>query len=448
MPATLCEAVQATRDLGIRYLWIDALCILQSRYKGDVEAEADWQRESARMSDVYGGAYLTLVAAGSSDCEGGLFRGRPTCIVPYQVASSQELHQPPKYGVMSKLFRRLKPQNNLSAVESDNTHDRKMAILSLNLVDADRLYDWAWPDILPIHNEAITSRAWAFQEWLLSPRLLLFTTRGMRFMCDAGKIPVRHRSHQFRLPQSSANVKKSDWSDIVMTFASRNLSVPSDKLPAISGVAKSYARICGYALQENNYLAGLWRADLFNHLLWRNVFNEGHSVFQPVNHHHGRRMIDARPRAPSWSWAAIDGPVDYPDTVEISLATIIRCETRPEPGHDQFGRVESGILVLHCRFVLTSLMEKPPTERLRLHSESSPSFMFWPDDVEEVAALRDTIIGEPMLYCLLITRTRQWRSGIVVMQSGQTGYFVRLGYFVDESHGFEFDSAEREFEIR
>jgi hypothetical protein len=232
-----------------------------------------------------------------------------------------------------------------------------------------------------------------------------------------------------------------------MAFASRNLSVPSDKLPAISGVAKSYAKICGYALEENNYLAGLWRADLLNHLLWRNVFDQAFAVFQPVNYHHGRRMSGARPRAPSWSWAAIDGPVDYLRTLEKSPATIVRCETRPEAGHDQFGRIESGILVLRCRFVLTSLMENPPTERLRLRSENSPSFMFWPDDEEEVVALGDTIIREPMLYCLLLSTGSGRRQGIVVMQSGETGYFLRVGYFVDE-FGFEFDGTEREFEIR
>jgi hypothetical protein len=94
-------------------------------------------------------------------------------------------------------------------------------------------------------------------------------------------------------------------------------------------------------------------------------------------------------------------------------------------------------------------MENPPTERLRLRSENSPSFMFWPDDEEEVVALRDTLIREPMLYCLLLAATTQYHCGIVVMQSGETGYFLRLGYFFeDELDGFEFDDTEREFEIR
>ena len=418
MPATLCEAVQATRDLGIRYLWIDALCILQSEYRGDAEAEADWQRESVRMNDVYGGAYLTLVAAGSSDCNGGLFQGRPTCIVPFQ---------------------------DSSIYASGDTRDRKMAVLSLDVGKANRLLlGWNAPDKLHMENEAITSRAWAFQEWLLSSRLLVFTTTGMYFACDAARLPTMHASHRFRLPQSSANVRKSDWNFIVTSFSPRNLSEPSDKLPAISGVAKAYAKICGYALgaSDNNYLAGLWRADLLEHLLWCSVCNE--ALYQPVNYHHGRRMIGARPRAPSWSWAAIDGPVSYLAQGKCAGATMIRCNTRPEAGHDQFGRIESGILVLRCRFVLTSLMRTTPAEGLCLYGEKAANLFFWPDDAEEVAALGDTIKRAPVLYCLWI----KTHCGIVVMRTGETGYFRRLGFFLDSFLESDPEGTEREFEIR
>jgi hypothetical protein len=194
----------------------------------------------------------------------------------------------------------------------------------------------------------------------------------MHFMCDAGRMPVAHGSHQFRLPQSSADVKKSDWLHIVQIFTPRNLSEPSDKLPAISGVAKSYAKTCGYVLDDNNCLAGLWRADLCSHLCWRDISNLVLAMYQPATHHHGRRRLEARTRAPSWSWAAIDGPVYYDRESHLSAqATIIRCETRPEAGHGQFGRIESGILLLRCRFALVSLMEQTPLARVRVWGESA-----------------------------------------------------------------------------
>ena len=57
------EVISLVRALGFRYLWIDALCIIQ----GDA---ADWERESKTMARVYGNAALTVIAgrsAGSKD---------------------------------------------------------------------------------------------------------------------------------------------------------------------------------------------------------------------------------------------------------------------------------------------------------------------------------------------------------------------------------------------
>ncbi|KAK3316863.1 heterokaryon incompatibility protein-domain-containing protein, partial [Apodospora peruviana] len=72
LPKTFQDAVVITRELGVRYLWIDALCIIQ----GD---KADWAAESARMADVYGNAYLVIAASGAADpCEGSFSRRLPS----------------------------------------------------------------------------------------------------------------------------------------------------------------------------------------------------------------------------------------------------------------------------------------------------------------------------------------------------------------------------------
>jgi hypothetical protein len=64
LPTTLRDAVHITRELGFRYLWIDALCILQRRPEvvNDQEAIADWQDQSSKMADIYGNAFLTMDA--------------------------------------------------------------------------------------------------------------------------------------------------------------------------------------------------------------------------------------------------------------------------------------------------------------------------------------------------------------------------------------------------
>ncbi|KAI1327338.1 hypothetical protein F5Y16DRAFT_421034 [Xylariaceae sp. FL0255] len=66
MPQTFRDAVAVTHALGLRYPWIDSLCILQ----GDLE---DWINEAAAMSYIYRYCHLLLGAArGLSDTEGFL----------------------------------------------------------------------------------------------------------------------------------------------------------------------------------------------------------------------------------------------------------------------------------------------------------------------------------------------------------------------------------------
>lgn len=75
------DAIRITRDLGIHYLWIDSLCILQ-------DSLADWENEASLMGQVYAGSYCTLAAASSSngleDCRRG-FQNTGFTIAPQSV---------------------------------------------------------------------------------------------------------------------------------------------------------------------------------------------------------------------------------------------------------------------------------------------------------------------------------------------------------------------------
>jgi hypothetical protein len=62
LPQTFRDAIIVTRILGIQYLWIDSLCIIQ---EGD--DMADWRRESGRMEEVFSSAYCTLAATSAID---------------------------------------------------------------------------------------------------------------------------------------------------------------------------------------------------------------------------------------------------------------------------------------------------------------------------------------------------------------------------------------------
>lgn len=64
IPKTILDAITVTRRLGIRYLWVDSLCIIQD----DVD---DWTKEAARMGDVYMNAVCTIAAHAADHADYG-----------------------------------------------------------------------------------------------------------------------------------------------------------------------------------------------------------------------------------------------------------------------------------------------------------------------------------------------------------------------------------------
>lgn len=157
-------------------------------------------------------------------------------------------------------------------------------------------------------SEAISTRAWTLQEWLLSRRLLVFATTGVYFICDERPLPTTNLLYSLRLapPGPRAWMSKKIgfinlWQRIVINFCARDLTDPADKLPAISGLVEAYSSMMGWP--RTDYVAGVWRETLVKDLLWVRASMQG----LPSTQQSGRRPT----RAPSWSWASIDGNVTY-----------------------------------------------------------------------------------------------------------------------------------------
>ncbi|TVY64360.1 hypothetical protein LSUE1_G009325 [Lachnellula suecica] len=68
---TLKDAIRVTKALGLPYLWVDALCIIQDDHE-------DWSREAPLMHGVYRGSYINISATASADVSEGLFSIRPS----------------------------------------------------------------------------------------------------------------------------------------------------------------------------------------------------------------------------------------------------------------------------------------------------------------------------------------------------------------------------------
>ena len=87
LPKTFQDTVQFAQGIGIRYLWIDSLCIIQ----GDSQ---DWHSEASKMGDVYWNAALVVAASGAKDSSEGLFVSdrQPSTIIqlPYMSAGERK----------------------------------------------------------------------------------------------------------------------------------------------------------------------------------------------------------------------------------------------------------------------------------------------------------------------------------------------------------------------
>lgn len=145
-------------------------------------------------------------------------------------------------------------------------------------------------------TDFLKTRGWAFQELLLSPRVLHFTTTAMIFECDTYTVMERGPGSDslFGFDQGrkrlvyaadSLHMKYYDrWLQIVKSYSHLNLTYDTDRLPALSGIACLVA-----SKTDDQYVAGLWRKDIVAGLLWY-VW-----PCKPV----GSTYI-----APSWSWAS------------------------------------------------------------------------------------------------------------------------------------------------
>lgn len=78
LPKTIQDAMKLTRMLGLKYVWIDCLCILQ-------DSDPDWETEAAKMGQYYQYAKLTIAASAAVSASCGLFNRRSKVSKPKQI---------------------------------------------------------------------------------------------------------------------------------------------------------------------------------------------------------------------------------------------------------------------------------------------------------------------------------------------------------------------------
>ncbi|KLU81659.1 hypothetical protein MAPG_00744 [Magnaporthiopsis poae ATCC 64411] len=365
------DAVRLTRLLGARYLWIDALCIVQ-------DSREDWQLESGRMGAYYKHSWLTLAAAMTGDSNGGLLGKRTPPMDPFVQLNPQPTPADGERaeigGVKSPLFFAfdaieppdahllfgLRGRNNPYMFSGDLIKYEE-AFQSDPSLDAKRKHLDSWQAILQ-------TRGWTFQEELLSPRWVAFEPSQVYFRCDkfvefeSGRRLEPPDGESCFLSKGRVTFLKGDWRDVVQGYTARQLTFEADKLAAISGLAREFAMLratkSGGTVQtaQDDYCAGLWKSQLPEGLLW------GRPGFPTPGE------IDNFTRtetfvAPSWSWASVNGRVTFGNRIIGSdkqvNAELLHVTAEPA-GTDPLGQVSSGHVVLCGR----CLWAKLPAEGL------------------------------------------------------------------------------------
>ncbi|KAK0215957.1 heterokaryon incompatibility protein-domain-containing protein [Armillaria nabsnona] len=321
IPKTISDAITVTRKLGLRFLWVDALCILQ-------DSREDKAQEIAQMRRIFHDAYVTIIAACAHKVSDGFLHDRRVTMAEW--GSSESILLP---------FR---------------CPDGVIGTMQLR-------------GLRTAPEEPVDKRAWCLEERALSPRRLIYATHTLLYecqtlhdningapnfveLCDAEDIPrlpdsvflASHWSELGSVELGQTSLK--DWCDILETYTLRVLTNPRDRLVALSGIVEQFHRFW----PQSRYLAGLWEHQLPGTLLW---FNRG-----KLQRH---RRDGHRYRAPSWSWASMDGGIFTGLCAnEDILCSVVRCEVVEV---NPYGEVVDGELVLDV--ILQPAVWDPVVER-------------------------------------------------------------------------------------
>ena len=303
LPKTFQDAISAARFLGVYYIWIDSLCIIQGE-----ESLADWKHEAAKMDKVYSHSMLNISATGASDGSKGLF------------------------------FPRSADATELLEIELDHPIRLKFS-QKYTLLD----YDY-WKRL--VLDEPLIRRAWVVQERLLAPRVLHFGSKQVFWECqlDASEdFPLGLPAVLARKDQQSLFKRRDEpitplmelthpspahavWQRALSSYTHASLTKSEDKLIALAGIACELSPDI-----SDGYIAGLWKDHIATELLW---YVDLDTVSSRQKQY----------RAPSFSWASVDGgivPGEWQkDDVLIEVQEAVTATETSNP----FGSVESGLL--------------------------------------------------------------------------------------------------------
>lgn len=418
LPKSFSDCLEVARSLGVQYVWIDSLCIIQ-------DSKEDWQTESSKMANIYGECHLCVTASAAANAADGLI------YADHHAGTGPYLLDP---AFTEKVAPGLK--------------------LYVREIPSDSSYSGFYSNIRGFGYD-LPGRAWCQEEFFLPPRVLQFGKGELQWDCPAesfrchdsdsvwtfvpgteGKfVPATTSGRHIKklihetLVRKTGNLEEQkqrlwdQWRLEVKVYSSKWLTVESDRLPAFSGMAQRFSELGA----DTPYLAGIWLADAWRQLCWTVI---GGPLRRPDKY-----------RAPSFSWASIEGRVEFANhmafnehvictrTLTARTAQIIGGECKSESG-DAFGAVTSGYLGVLGRILKGGFYEAPvrPTMQhvVRVGDQRYPFQL----DVS------DQSLDDTALFCLSMAKSAIWENGPIHPEGGP-------GYPGRYSEGYAFVLLKR-----
>ncbi|EWY89974.1 hypothetical protein FOYG_07612 [Fusarium oxysporum NRRL 32931] len=297
---TFRDAVDICRSLGIIYLWIDSLCIIQ-------DSPEDWREQAAQMADVYQHSFLTIAATKSHDGSQGCF--------------SETSHQ-----YVAKLL-----------PGYQDIYIRQQVPLFPN----------HWGQLDENDNYPLLNRAWIYQEMRLSPRVLHFCNEEVIWVCQNSQRSETgcndndyNNGKSFKptlftcVNEPQYDREQFTWHRTVQEYSRLNLTYESDKTIALAGVAQRMQR----TWPDDIYLAGIWEKHLPLDLLW---------MVWPTPKVEKPRLT----RYPSWSWASVKAQVMWDGNWTPLQSIVVQDVRYTSDGPSHMGQCSASSITLRAPLI-------------------------------------------------------------------------------------------------
>ncbi|KAH8678221.1 heterokaryon incompatibility protein-domain-containing protein [Xylariales sp. PMI_506] len=358
LPITFVEAMESTSRLGIRLIWIDSLCIIQEGDNGK-----DWEHEASLMSKVYTNSFCNISADFSTGNK-GLFQTR----------------NPSLYKQLATTLR----FSNIVAPGLERSEEYVTVESTI------------WRQ--QVSQSPLSSRGWVLQERLLTPRNIRFCKHEVFWECcemvacetypsglppskmltlgndsrlkilkgsPEAVLPAQKRRAAHRLPDLPYY---DAWGEIVEQYTTYQLTFPSDKLVAISGIARFMK-----PLVNDTYVLGFWLSKIAAQMMW---FRPDYVITASDQAQLDLAGSSEAYRAPSFSWAAADCAILDLTPDMFGILPIVKCIYYRGEGHqtsDQDIEVREDIFG-PIKGPLVELKVIGKLKRMTLKKEDGPYF--------------------------------------------------------------------------